>query len=196
MAFSEKIKLEAKQRANFSCVICREAFVEVHHIIPQSEGGDDTIENAAPLCASCHDRYGGNPEKRKQIRQMRDWSWEVCATRNANPNLVELNKKLDAIQTQLENNYSSYSKALESTKEALLEYHGRSGYDIKASTDFNSLSGVTGISVPIGLVECPKCGGPMTLSREEKGPDESPICWYRCGRCSNELPGMRGYKVG
>jgi hypothetical protein len=48
MAFSEKTKLEAKQRANFSCVICKEAFVEVHHIIPQSEGGKGTIDNAAP----------------------------------------------------------------------------------------------------------------------------------------------------
>ncbi len=192
MAFSENVKLDAKRRANFSCVICKEPFVEVHHIIPQSERGEDTIENAAPLCASCHDRYGGNPDKRKQIRQMRDWWWEICATTNANPNLVELNRKLDAIQTQLEKNYSP----LESTKEAFLEYHGRSGYDIKRSTDFSSLSGVTGISVPASLLDkCPKCGGRMSSSREEKDADGNFVRWYRCDQCSYELPGLRGYTV-
>lgn len=29
-------------------------FVEVHHIIPLSEGGDDTPENAVALCPNCH----------------------------------------------------------------------------------------------------------------------------------------------
>jgi HNH endonuclease len=189
-------KMEAKQRANFSCVICKEAFVEVHHIIPQSEGGKDTIDNAAPLCASCHDRYGGNPEKRKQIREMRDWWWEVCATRNSNPNLLELNEKLDAIHTQLQNNHASYRKALESAKDAFLKYHGRSEHDIEASTDFNSLSEATGIRFAIGPVDCPECGGRMSLSREDKGPGGNFVCWYRCDRCSHELPGMYGYKVG
>lgn len=77
MAFSEKLKEGVKKKAFFRCVICQQPFVEVHHIRPQSEGGDDTIENAAPLCARCHDLYGGNPEKRKQIRQMRDNWYEV-----------------------------------------------------------------------------------------------------------------------
>lgn len=29
-------------------------YLEVHHILPLSEGGDDTLENAAALCPSCH----------------------------------------------------------------------------------------------------------------------------------------------
>lgn len=49
MGFSEKVKEEARRKSGFRCVICQEPFVEVHHIIPQSEGGEDTIENAAPL---------------------------------------------------------------------------------------------------------------------------------------------------
>lgn len=76
MAFTEKVKLEAKRRSNFRCCICNKSFVEVHHIIPESEGGSDNIDNAAPLYSSCHDLFGGNPEKRKQIRQMRDYWWE------------------------------------------------------------------------------------------------------------------------
>ena len=100
MAFPEKVKLEAKQRANFCCVVCRQPFVEVHHIKPQSKGGSDTIENAAPLCGSCHDLVGGNPDKRKQIREMRDLWWKVLEKKNASPDLVLLNQRLDLIQSE------------------------------------------------------------------------------------------------
>jgi hypothetical protein len=30
------------------------SYLEVHHIVPLSEGGDDTLINAAALCPSCH----------------------------------------------------------------------------------------------------------------------------------------------
>jgi hypothetical protein len=29
-------------------------YLEIHHVVPLSEGGDDTLENAAALCPSCH----------------------------------------------------------------------------------------------------------------------------------------------
>lgn len=32
----------------------RRKFLEVHHIVPLSEGGDDTMKNAAALCPMCH----------------------------------------------------------------------------------------------------------------------------------------------
>jgi len=81
MTFSEKVKLEAKRKSAFRCCICHRPFVEVHHIVPQAEGGPDTFSNAATLCSSCHDLYGGNPEKRKIIRQMRDHWWELMGKR-------------------------------------------------------------------------------------------------------------------
>lgn len=31
-----------------------EIFLEVHHIIPLSEGGEDTVANAEALCPNCH----------------------------------------------------------------------------------------------------------------------------------------------
>lgn len=77
MGFSEKIKLEARKKSNFKCFICQKPFVEIHHIVPLSENGEDSLENASPLCAYCHDIYGGNPEKRKQLKQMRDHWWEL-----------------------------------------------------------------------------------------------------------------------
>lgn len=39
------------------------------------------LANAAPLCASCHDLYGGNPEKRRQMREMRDHWWAQMEVR-------------------------------------------------------------------------------------------------------------------
>jgi len=76
MTFPEHIKLSAKKKSHFRCCICHKKFVEVHHIIPESENGKNDIQNTAPLCASCHDLFGGNPSKRKQIREMRDYWWE------------------------------------------------------------------------------------------------------------------------
>ena len=82
MAFSEKVKKTVKQKACFRCVICHQPFVEIHHIVPQSEQGPDTEENAVPLCAGCHDLYGGNPDKRKQIREMRDHWYQTMEKRS------------------------------------------------------------------------------------------------------------------
>jgi len=58
--------------------MCHKPDVHIHHIIPQAEGGEDTEDNAAPLCPSCHDTYGANPQKRKLIREMRDDWYEKC----------------------------------------------------------------------------------------------------------------------
>lgn len=83
MAFPETIKLSVKRRAPFSCCLCHKVGVEVHHIVPEAEGGPDTEENAAPLCPSCHDDFGANPVKRKFIRETRDFWYDICQTRYA-----------------------------------------------------------------------------------------------------------------
>lgn len=84
MPFSNRIKLEAKRRSAFRCCICYRFFVEVHHIVPQAEGGADTLDNAAALCSECHDLFGGNPEKRAQLREMRDLWWNTMEERARN----------------------------------------------------------------------------------------------------------------
>jgi 5-methylcytosine-specific restriction endonuclease McrA len=53
MAFTETLKLTVKRKAHFSCCLCHSLGVEVHHIVPQAEGGPDTEDNAAPLCRRC-----------------------------------------------------------------------------------------------------------------------------------------------
>lgn len=81
MSFSEKTKKEVMQKAGYCCCICHKpsVSVQVHHIMPEAEGGDDSIENAAPLCPSCHAEYGANPEKRTRIREIRDWWYKTIA---------------------------------------------------------------------------------------------------------------------
>jgi len=73
MAFSEKIKLNVKKKSHFSCCLCQQIGIEVHYITPQSDGGKDTEDNAAPLCPTCHEKYGANPQKRKFITEARDY---------------------------------------------------------------------------------------------------------------------------
>ncbi len=69
MAFSEQVKLKVKYQAHFVCIFCEGPFPEIHHIEPQAEGGSDDIDNAAPLCGSCHNLYGANQGLRKGIRE-------------------------------------------------------------------------------------------------------------------------------
>jgi hypothetical protein len=63
------------------CCLCHALGVEAHHIIAEAEGGPDSEENAAPLCPSCHETYGANPDKRKFIRDARDFLYELCDRR-------------------------------------------------------------------------------------------------------------------
>ncbi|HEY4273571.1 MAG TPA: HNH endonuclease [Candidatus Udaeobacter sp.] len=95
MAFSEALKIKVRKHTHFSCCLCHVIDVEVHHIIPEAEGGPDTEDNAAPLCASCHNVYGANPQKRKFIREARDHWYEVCRNRfQSDPDGLEEIKRL------------------------------------------------------------------------------------------------------
>ena len=78
MPFPESLKKEIRKRANHRCCMCYTRGVDIHHIVPQVEGGDDTEDNAAPLCPNCHSTYGANPQKRKIIREMRDHWYKRC----------------------------------------------------------------------------------------------------------------------
>jgi 5-methylcytosine-specific restriction protein A len=61
----EKIKKERLKIANSYCESCKspapfvrktngEPYLEVHHILPLSQGGADTLENTIALCPNCH----------------------------------------------------------------------------------------------------------------------------------------------
>lgn len=80
MSFLASVKAEVRKRAWFACCLCKKISLalEVHHIIPLSDGGTDVEDNAAPLCASCHRSFGGNRELQSRIREMRDDWYEKC----------------------------------------------------------------------------------------------------------------------
>jgi hypothetical protein len=102
MAFSESTKLSVQRAAHFHCCLCRSLGVEIHHIVPQAEGGSDDAENAAPLCPSCHETYGANPTKRKFIREARNLWFEICATRYSGDTswIEEIRARLDSVATK------------------------------------------------------------------------------------------------
>jgi 5-methylcytosine-specific restriction endonuclease McrA len=41
-------------------------FLEVHHVVPLAEGGDDTLANAAALCPACHRELHHGAKKHKK----------------------------------------------------------------------------------------------------------------------------------
>ena len=57
MPFSQAVKAKAVEAAAAHCCVCQRfdaGHVEVHHIIPQANGGSDDFENAIALCFDCH----------------------------------------------------------------------------------------------------------------------------------------------
>ena len=91
MPFSESLKAEIRRRADMRCCICHAIGIDVHHVIPQADGGPDDEDNAAPLCPTCHGTYGSNPSKRKFIREARDNWYKVCEQQLNTPQL-DLNR--------------------------------------------------------------------------------------------------------
>ena len=83
MPFEESLKTEVRRRAHFACCLCHDIGVEIHHIVPEADGGPSTLNNAAPLCPSCHERYGANPVKRKFVAEARDSGSKICDRRYA-----------------------------------------------------------------------------------------------------------------
>ena len=96
MPFSESLKKKIRKQSQGHCCICKNFPVEIHHIIPQAEGGSDNEDNAAPLCPNCHTTHGDNPKMRKQIRERRDDWLEHCRIQSA------VTAKLDAISDSLQ----------------------------------------------------------------------------------------------
>ena len=79
--FPEALKKRIRDRADLRCCIagCHKTDIDIHHIMPQADGGGNTEDNAAPLCAGCHRAYGGDPTKRKMVREHRDRWYKMLA---------------------------------------------------------------------------------------------------------------------
>lgn len=90
--FSRVTRIRALVAAARHCCVCHRykgVKVEVHHIVPQSEGGADDFDNAIPLCFDCHTDAGhynprhprGTRFSSRELRTHRD-SWYEIVRRN------------------------------------------------------------------------------------------------------------------
>lgn len=81
--FPPNIKREVLLKCKRYCCYCENykgTNIEVHHIVQQANGGNDTIDNAIPLCFDCHSEIGsynpnhpkGNRFTKEELKQIRD----------------------------------------------------------------------------------------------------------------------------
>jgi len=179
--FNEDLKIRVRRRAAFECCRCHEIGPEVHHIVPQAQGGPDTEDNAAPLCPNCHTWFGANPEKRKEIRQMRDWWYEVCEAKYAGGEDQTV-KKLDELVREVRRqgaNAEERQKAIteiEVTIKELVDGVRLSKDDSPAEVASKVDKVVTATRLGEGVyanVQCRQCGSVVGLL---VGSDACPTC--------------------
>ncbi len=96
MPFPSKVKKEALVRSRRCCCICHEfagLYTNVHHIVPEAEGGPNDLGNAIVLCLRCHGEVGhynvrhpiGNKYSPEEQRRHRDEWWKWCKKNPAAP---------------------------------------------------------------------------------------------------------------
>jgi 5-methylcytosine-specific restriction endonuclease McrA len=55
------LSMAVKRRDGFKCVKCGSSlFLQVHHLIPLSRGGQNMMLNLTTLCSDCHARSPGH----------------------------------------------------------------------------------------------------------------------------------------
>lgn len=93
MGFDKKVKERAYIASARRCCVCKKfkgRNIEVHHIVQKADGGEDSFENAIPLCFDCHAEAGHyNPRHPKGARYS---STELKAHRDAWYKVVEEGK--------------------------------------------------------------------------------------------------------
>jgi hypothetical protein len=67
-----EVKSMVLVEAGHRCAIptCRHPTTEIAHIVPESQGHDDSFENLIALCPNCHTRYGQKKEIDRQSIRM------------------------------------------------------------------------------------------------------------------------------
>jgi hypothetical protein len=87
MPFDEKVRTKTLLWCDRHCCLCKKACganIEVHHLVPENEGGSKDIDNAIPLCFDCHSevmRYNeqhprGTKYKVDELKARRDQVYE------------------------------------------------------------------------------------------------------------------------
>lgn len=90
MAFPPRVVQLLLVACHRRCCICNKFSgikMEIHHIVPKSEGGKDTEENGIPLCFDCHAEVGMyNPKHPKgrqftssELKKHKEQWFAICA---------------------------------------------------------------------------------------------------------------------
>jgi hypothetical protein len=98
MGFPESVKVQVLVACKRCCCLCetfRGTKIEIHHIKQVAEGGDNTFDNAIPLCFDCHadmtsydfKHPKGNKYTEKELKQRRNNWYEKVK----NINLPDIN---------------------------------------------------------------------------------------------------------
>lgn len=102
----DEVKLEVLLRCKRYCCYCERYFgrdIEVHHITQRADGGEDSLDNAIPLCFGCHSEIGsynpkhpkGNRFKPEELKIIRDRFYLKAESLMRRPDSIsELDNKL------------------------------------------------------------------------------------------------------
>jgi hypothetical protein len=114
MPFPKPVREDALFRSRRCCCVCQEfagVYTNVHHIVPEADGGADTLDNAIVLCLRCHGEAGhynprhpiGSKYSPGELRNHRDAWWNWCdknpgaplpkAPLSVSPTFIALGKK-------------------------------------------------------------------------------------------------------
>ena len=129
------------------------------------------MANAAPLCPNCHAHFGGNPDKRKEITQMRDWWYEVVSSQfkgilnsALSGQIAELNEKVNIISAnqdkqdlKFQNDFKEIKALLKSMSDKYIDNMTPGTVVATASGIVNTVLTGTDSNVPMTF-RCWKCG--------------------------------------
>lgn len=132
MPFSEEIKTKVMVLCGRSCCICHKFCgnnMEVHHIKAHTDGGNDAIENAIPLCFDCHAivrQYDSKHPKgikftEKELIQHRDIWYKHIAQGHKNNN-AQGEDKIEPVKMYHEKNYQNIMLHKISTGKEMMHY--------------------------------------------------------------------------
>jgi hypothetical protein len=87
MAFDADLRTKVLLWCDRHCCLCKKSCgvnIEVHHLVPKSNGGSDDIDNAIPLCFDCHswvqhynsDHPKGTKYKLEELKARREQVYE------------------------------------------------------------------------------------------------------------------------
>lgn len=101
MSFPDSVREKALLWSDRHCCVCGKqcgVMIELHHIVPASGDGDDSIDNALPVCFECHchiqhynnEHPRGSKYKEPELKKRREQIYELHTSRYVPPITVAL----------------------------------------------------------------------------------------------------------